>query len=73
MTLNSTYDPFTSPTTSEITDGSQSTTDSAVAILGNAMYRMHRFRSTASPIKGLTADILVRKIYILWNLNQLSW
>jgi hypothetical protein len=23
------------------------------------MYRMHRFRSTASPVKGLTADILV--------------
>ncbi|KAJ7668036.1 NUDIX hydrolase domain-like protein, partial [Mycena rosella] len=36
-----------------------STTDSVVAILGNAMYRMHRFRSTGSPIKGLTADILI--------------
>ncbi|KAJ7109615.1 NUDIX hydrolase domain-like protein [Mycena crocata] len=35
------------------------TTDSVVAVLGNAMYRMHRFRSTASPIKGLTADILM--------------
>ncbi|KAJ7108739.1 NUDIX hydrolase domain-like protein [Mycena epipterygia] len=35
------------------------TTDSAVAVLGNAIYRMHRFRSTASPIKGLTADILI--------------
>jgi hypothetical protein len=23
------------------------------------MYRLHRFRSTASPVKGLTADILV--------------
>ncbi|KAJ7099973.1 NUDIX hydrolase domain-like protein [Mycena belliarum] len=36
-----------------------STTDSVVFVLGNAMYRMHRFRSTASPIKGLTADILI--------------
>ncbi|KAJ6582966.1 NUDIX hydrolase domain-like protein [Mycena vulgaris] len=36
-----------------------STTDSVVAILGDAMYRMHRFRSAASPIKGLTADILI--------------
>jgi hypothetical protein len=27
--------------------------------LGN-IYRLHRFRSTASPVKGLTADILVR-------------
>ncbi|KAJ7436739.1 NUDIX hydrolase domain-like protein [Mycena latifolia] len=35
------------------------TTDSVVPVLGNAMYRMHRFRSTASPIKGLTADILI--------------
>ena len=26
--------------------------------LGN-IYRLHRFRSTASPVKGLTADILV--------------
>ena len=26
------------------------------------MYRMHRFRSTASPVKGLTADILVRHL-----------
>lgn len=37
----------------------QSTTDSAVPILNNAVYRMHRFRSSASPVKGLTADILV--------------
>ncbi|KAJ6614591.1 NUDIX hydrolase domain-like protein [Mycena sp. CBHHK59/15] len=35
------------------------TTDSIVPVLGNALYRMHRFRSTASPIKGLTADILI--------------
>ncbi|KAF7331527.1 Nudix hydrolase domain-containing protein [Mycena kentingensis (nom. inval.)] len=35
------------------------TTVSAVPLLNNAMYRMHRFRSVASPIKGLTADILI--------------
>ncbi|KAJ7196508.1 NUDIX hydrolase domain-like protein [Mycena pura] len=35
------------------------TTVSSVALLNNAVYRMHRFRSTASPIKGLTADILI--------------
>ncbi|KAJ7032035.1 NUDIX hydrolase domain-like protein [Mycena alexandri] len=35
------------------------TSDSIVAVLGDAMYRMHRFQSTASPIKGLTADILI--------------
>ncbi|KAJ7185840.1 NUDIX hydrolase domain-like protein [Mycena filopes] len=35
------------------------TSDSTVAVLGNARYRMHRFQSTASPIKGLTADILI--------------
>lgn len=28
--------------------------------LGDSTYRMHRFRSTAFAIKGLTADILVR-------------
>ncbi|KAJ7218782.1 NUDIX hydrolase domain-like protein [Mycena haematopus] len=36
-----------------------STSDSAVPMLNNALYRMHRFRSSASPIKGLTADILI--------------
>ncbi|KAJ7060951.1 NUDIX hydrolase domain-like protein [Mycena amicta] len=35
------------------------TSVSAVALLNNATYRMHRFRSVASPIKGLTADILI--------------
>ncbi|KAF9024954.1 hypothetical protein BDZ89DRAFT_1102386 [Hymenopellis radicata] len=35
------------------------TTDSVLSILGNASYRMHRFRSTASPIKGLTSEILI--------------
>jgi hypothetical protein len=29
------------------------------------MYRMHRFRSTASPVKGLTADILVSTLKTL--------
>ncbi|KAJ7735783.1 hypothetical protein B0H16DRAFT_1731208 [Mycena metata] len=36
-----------------------STSDSIIAVLGDLMYRMHRFQSTASPIKGLTADILI--------------
>ncbi|KAF8907366.1 NUDIX hydrolase domain-like protein [Gymnopilus junonius] len=36
------------------------TTDSVVPMLGNTSYRMHRFRSSASPIKGLTADILIK-------------
>ncbi|TEB34719.1 hypothetical protein FA13DRAFT_1625727, partial [Coprinellus micaceus] len=35
------------------------TSDSVVEILGNTTYRMHRFRSSGSPIKGLTSDILV--------------
>ncbi|THH16665.1 hypothetical protein EW146_g4007 [Bondarzewia mesenterica] len=35
------------------------TTDSRIATLGNTTYRMHRFRSAASAIKGLTADILI--------------
>ncbi|KXN91661.1 Nudix hydrolase 15, mitochondrial, partial [Leucoagaricus sp. SymC.cos] len=34
--------------------------DSAVAVLGNSTYRMHRFRTVASPIKGLTSDILIQ-------------
>lgn len=36
----------------------QNTSDNQVSWLG--VYRMHRFRSTASPVKGLTTDILVR-------------
>ncbi|KAJ7665956.1 NUDIX hydrolase domain-like protein [Mycena polygramma] len=36
-----------------------STTDTVAAVLNNVLYRMHRFRSTASPIKGLTSDILI--------------
>lgn len=38
----------------------QNTSDSVVQMLGNTSYRMHRLRTSASPIKGLTADILVR-------------
>ena len=37
----------------------QNTSDSVVQMLNNMTYRMHRFRTSASPIKGLTADILV--------------
>lgn len=37
----------------------KNTSDSVVAMLGNTTYRMHRFRTSASPVKGLTADILV--------------
>ncbi|KAF8920155.1 NUDIX hydrolase domain-like protein [Mucidula mucida] len=35
------------------------TTDTVLSILNDAGYRMHRFRSTASPIKGLTSEILI--------------
>lgn len=37
----------------------QNTSDVIVEAFDNFVYRMHRFRSCASPIKGLTADILV--------------
>lgn len=37
----------------------QDTSDVKVQMLNGAMYRMHRFRSTGSPIKGLTSDIMV--------------
>ncbi|TFK40219.1 NUDIX hydrolase domain-like protein [Crucibulum laeve] len=36
------------------------TSDSVVPMLSNTSYRMHRFRTMASPIKGLTADILIK-------------
>ncbi|KAF8150735.1 hypothetical protein B0H34DRAFT_730011 [Crassisporium funariophilum] len=36
------------------------TSDSNVPMLGNMTYRMHRFRTSASPIKGLSADILIK-------------
>ncbi|KIY53781.1 hypothetical protein FISHEDRAFT_32643 [Fistulina hepatica ATCC 64428] len=35
-------------------------TDASVDVLGGSMYRNHRFRSTASPVKGLTSDILIQ-------------
>ncbi|KAA1467357.1 hypothetical protein DENSPDRAFT_832377 [Dentipellis sp. KUC8613] len=35
------------------------TSDAKIPWLGDTTYRMHRFRSTASPIKGLTSDILI--------------
>jgi len=38
------------------------TSDSIVSVLNDSVYRMHRFRSSASSIKGLTADILVRNM-----------
>jgi hypothetical protein len=37
----------------------QNSSDTPLPWFGDAVYRMHRFRSTASPVKGLTADILV--------------
>ncbi|KZT06133.1 uncharacterized protein LAESUDRAFT_759659 [Laetiporus sulphureus 93-53] len=33
--------------------------DRRLTFLGDASYRMHRFRSSASPVKGLTAEILM--------------
>ncbi|KAJ3567857.1 hypothetical protein NP233_g6092 [Leucocoprinus birnbaumii] len=44
-----------------------STSDSAVAVLGNTFYRMHRFRTVASPIKGLTSDILIRTAEVAYD------
>ncbi|KAI0366305.1 hypothetical protein BV20DRAFT_972030 [Pilatotrama ljubarskyi] len=35
--------------------------------LGNSTYRMHRFRSTAFAIKGLTSDILITTAEIAYN------
>ncbi|KAL0954697.1 hypothetical protein HGRIS_003646 [Hohenbuehelia grisea] len=51
------------PYTSDVHD----TTDSQVTILNNHTYRMHRFRSVASPIKGLTADILIKVAEITYG------
>jgi len=42
------------------------TSDSVVQMLCNTTYRMHRFRSSASPIKGLTADILIKTAEIAY-------
>lgn len=40
----------------------QNFSDIELPWLGDSTYRMHRFRSTAFAIKGLTADILVRTV-----------
>jgi len=42
-------------------------TDTPIPWLGNSIYRMHRFRSTASPVKGLTADILIKTAEIAFD------
>ncbi|KAK7691112.1 hypothetical protein QCA50_006215 [Cerrena zonata] len=42
-------------------------TDVTVPWLGNTGYRMHRFRASASPIKGLTAEILIMTASIAYN------
>ncbi|EKM57847.1 uncharacterized protein PHACADRAFT_251727 [Phanerochaete carnosa HHB-10118-sp] len=42
-------------------------TDSQWTWLGNSWYRMHRFRSTASAIKGLTAEILIMTAVISYG------
>ncbi|KAF5367085.1 hypothetical protein D9758_004023 [Tetrapyrgos nigripes] len=41
--------------------------DRIVPVLGNTGYRMHRFRSSASPVKGLTADILIKVAQIAYD------
>ncbi|KDQ59380.1 hypothetical protein JAAARDRAFT_33749 [Jaapia argillacea MUCL 33604] len=44
-----------------------STSDAQYEFLGGASYRMHRFRSTASPVKGLTAEILTTAAEIAYG------
>ncbi|OBZ72614.1 Nudix hydrolase 15, mitochondrial [Grifola frondosa] len=44
-----------------------STSDIFLSWLGNSTYRMHRFRSSASPIKGLTSDILIAAAEIAYD------
>ncbi|TFK19117.1 hypothetical protein FA15DRAFT_727411 [Coprinopsis marcescibilis] len=41
-------------------DDYYNSSDSAVNMFGGTTYRMHRFRTSASPIKGLTSDILIK-------------
>ncbi|KAI0048951.1 hypothetical protein FA95DRAFT_971656 [Auriscalpium vulgare] len=41
-------------------------TDIRISWLNDTLYRMHRFRSTASPVKGLTADILISAAQIAY-------
>ncbi|KAJ3480527.1 hypothetical protein NLJ89_g12274 [Agrocybe chaxingu] len=36
-------------------------------MLGGTTYRMHRFRSSASPVKGLTSDILIKTAEIAYG------
>jgi len=48
----------------------QNTSDSYVPVLANTQYRMHRFRTSASPIKGLTADFLVSHVTTLLALRS---
>ncbi|KAF8183956.1 hypothetical protein BJ912DRAFT_975715 [Pholiota molesta] len=43
------------------------TSDSIVSLLGNTTYRMHRFRTSASPVKGLSADILIKTAEIAYG------
>ncbi|KAF7773689.1 hypothetical protein Agabi119p4_5856 [Agaricus bisporus var. burnettii] len=43
------------------------TSDTQVVMLGNTTYRMHRFRTSASPIKGLTSDILIKAAQIAYG------
>lgn len=43
------------------------TSDHIVEALGNSIYRMHRFRTSASPVKGLTADILTKAAEIAYG------
>ncbi|KAJ6487704.1 NUDIX hydrolase domain-like protein, partial [Mycena sanguinolenta] len=53
-------EPLVSPGEDWIYDTElHNTTDSVFPFLKNSTYRMHRFRSCATPIKGLTADILI--------------
>ncbi|KIP11044.1 hypothetical protein PHLGIDRAFT_64468 [Phlebiopsis gigantea 11061_1 CR5-6] len=42
-------------------------TDSQWPLLGGSDYRMHRFRSSASAIKGLTAEILIMAAVIAYD------
>ncbi|KAG8931535.1 hypothetical protein FRC01_001164 [Tulasnella sp. 417] len=48
-------------------DELHSTTD--LTWLNNSSYRMHRFRSSSTPIKGLTADILILTAQIAYARN----
>jgi len=41
--------------------------DTPLPWLGDVVYRMHRFRSMASPVKGLTADILIKAAEIAYG------